>query len=51
MDMKWIAYVQLCGERRLTAARPALARLCADAATPTPLALAARHALREIDGK
>lgn len=42
---------QLCGERRLTAARPALARLCGDAATPTPLALAARHALREIDGK
>lgn len=42
---------QLCGERRLAAARPALARLCADAATPTPLALAARHALREIDGK
>lgn len=35
-------------DRRAVAA---LARLCADAATPAPLALAARHALGEIDGK
>ena len=42
---------QLCGERRLAVARPLLERLGRGETTPTPLALAARRAIRLIDGK
>lgn len=41
---------QLCGERRLAVARPLLERLGRGETTPTPLALAARRAIRLIDG-
>ena len=37
--------VHLCGERRLAAARATLSALAAAQSTPTPLRLAARHAL------
>lgn len=36
---------QVCGERRVSAARDALSRLCADSSTPHVLRLAARRAL------
>jgi len=38
----------LCGERRVTAARATLSSLAASSSTPTPLRLAARHALKAI---
>ena len=37
--------VQLCGERRVVSARATLASLADAQSTPTPLRLAARHAL------
>ena len=37
--------VQLCGERKIAAARPAIAALAAATDTPTPLRLAASHSL------
>ena len=42
---------QLCGERRLAVARPLLECLGRGETTPTPLALAARRAIRLVDGK
>ena len=41
--------VQLCGERKIAAARPAIAALAAATDTPTPLRLAAAHALSLLD--
>ena len=38
----------LCGERRVTAARATLSSLATSSSTPTPLRLAARHALKAI---
>ena len=43
-----IIAVQLCGARRLAAARPALEAILADLKSGTVLKLAARRALREF---
>ena len=40
--------VHLCGERRVAAARATLSSLADSSSTPTPLRLAARHALKAI---
>ena len=42
--------VQLCGERRIVAARPALGDICADGSAPEILRRSARRALESIDG-
>ena len=42
--------VQLCGERRIVAARPALGGICADGSVPEILRRSARRALESIDG-
>ena len=42
--------VQLCGERRIVAARPALDGICADGSVPEVLRRSARRALESIDG-
>ena len=42
--------VQLCGERRIVAARPALGDICADGSAPELLRRSARRALESIDG-
>ena len=41
--------IQLCGERKVAASRPAIASIAAAAEAPTPLRLAATHALSLLD--
>ena len=42
--------VQLCGERRVSAARPALEAICADSSSPEILRRSASHSLAAING-
>ena len=42
--------VQLCGERRVNAARPALEEICADSSSPEILRLSASRSLAAING-